>query len=130
MKKQIKKISVAAVAILLLFAMTGCNVKLTDKQSVACEKADEVLQQMADLADNNGVERKLKKVDGKIVYIGTIDYATDVSEAAAKIFQDSTMPILESVLHPEDVYVVLYLNVNGEECYRLVDSELDSSASY
>ncbi len=130
MKKQIKKIAVISVAILLLMAMTGCTVKLTDKQSATCDKIDTLLQGLADSADNNGVERKIKKVDGKIVYIGTIDYATDVSEAVATTFQDSVMPVVEETLHPENIYVVLYLNVNGEECYRLIDSELDPSASY
>lgn len=130
MKKQIKKIAVISVAILLLMAMTGCTVKLTEKQSATCDKIDTLLQGLADSADNNGVERKIKKVDGKIVYIGTIDYATEVSEAVATTFQDSVMPVLEETLHPENIYVVLYLNVNGEECYRLIDSELDPSDSY
>ncbi len=125
-----KKITVVSVAILLLMALTACSVRLTESQNAACDSADELLQGFADVADNNGIQRKMKKVDGKIVYIGTIDYAVDVNDAVATTFRDSVMPLFENLLHPEDIYVVIYLNVNGEECYRVVDTQLDSSASY
>jgi len=61
------------------------------------------------------------------VYIATIDYAVSIDDSNATTFQRYTMPALEDILHPEDIYVVLYLNENGNEVYRLFDSELDPS---
>lgn len=122
-----KKALSLLLALVLCLGLCACSVKLTESQSVACKEADEMLLGLAELADNNGVKSKIKEIDGKIVYIGTIDYATSIDDSNAKTFQSHVMPLLEKMLHPENIYVVLYLNENGQEIYRLIDSQLDPS---
>ena len=122
-----KTISLILSVIILATALTGCSVRLTSEQKAACQEADELLEELAALADNNGMKSKTKKLDGKIVYIATIDFATSITVGNARTFKSHVMPVLENILHPEDIYVVLYLNENGEELYRLIDSQLDPS---
>ena len=121
-----KTLSLILVLVLCL-SLCACSVKLTDSQTAACEKADELISGLAELADSNGTKSKVEKIDGKIVYIATIDYTVSIDDSNATTFQSYAMPALEEILHPEDIYVVLYLNENGNEVYRLIDSELDPS---
>lgn len=121
-----KAVSLILVLVLCL-GLCACSVNLTESQSAACKQADELVAGLADLADNNGTKSKTKEIDGKIVYIATIDYATTIDDSNAKTFQSHVLPALEKTLHPENIYVVLYLSENGSEVYRLIDSQLDPS---
>lgn len=122
-----KRIISLSLALVLCLSLCACSPKLSESQSAACKQADELLTGLADLADNNGTKSQIKEIDGKIVYIATIDYAISIDDSNAKTFQSHVMPAVEKTLHPENIYVVLYLNENGAEVYRLIDSELDSS---
>ena len=123
-----KKILVLFTSVLLLISVTACSVKLTESQKAACDEVEELIQGLADLADNHGTKREIKKVDGNIVYFATIDYATEVEQSVAETINNMGMPMYEEILHKEDIYFVLYLNEDGENKYRMIDSQLDPSS--
>lgn len=120
-----KKLLALFLIVVLCLSLSACSVTLTDKQTDVCSQADELIDSLAELVGNSVAESEVKKIDGELIYIATIDYQCEVDQSNAITFQDYVLPSLEKTLHAEDIYVVLYLNEFGEEKYRLIDSELN-----
>ena len=122
-----KILSVLMILVIAATMLTACSVSLTDEQKETCEEMDATLSELAEVVESSKTTSEIKKVDGKLIYFGTIDYGMEISDNIAKTFGDYVMPLFEKELHDVDLYVVLNLNQKGEEVYRLVDSALDPS---
>ncbi|MBE7021263.1 MAG: hypothetical protein E7411_07515 [Ruminococcaceae bacterium] len=118
-----KNILLLFVAILALF-LCACSTSLTEAKEKCCVEADKLFNSMADEL-NLSFERKMDKIDGKNLYVATLDFDGKLTDSNATTFQQYVMPVAEKILGEEDIYVVLYLNENGDEVYRLLDSKLD-----
>lgn len=126
--KQMKKVTFLILALVLCLSLCACSVKLTESQQAAVEKEDRYFNLLNKGSNTNVLSSKteLKKIDGKIVYIATVDLY-EITDLILYTFETMTMPDLQESLNPEDIYVVLYIKENGKEVYRMVDDKLDSS---
>lgn len=120
MKKVISLFSL----LLLVFSLFACSPQLSEAQKECCNKVDELFVSMAEDLDLK-FDSKMDKKGGKILYVATLDFDGDLTDSNAKTFQQSVMPVAEKILGKEDIYFVLYLNENGQEVYRLIDSRLN-----
>ncbi len=118
-----KNILLLFVVVLALF-LCACSTSLTEVQEKCCIEADELFNSMAEDL-NLSFERKMDKIDGKNLYVATLDFDGELTDSNATTFQQYVMPAAEKILGEEDIYVVLYLNESGDEVYRLIDSKLD-----
>lgn len=126
--KQMKKATLLTLILALCLSLCACSVKLTESQQAAVEKEDRFFNLLNKGSNTNvrSSKTELKKIDGKIVYIVTVDLY-EITNLALYTFETRTMPDLQESLNPEDIYVVLYIKENGKEVYRMVDDKLDSS---
>ncbi len=118
-----KIVSLLLVSVFML-SLCACGVSLTKEQENCCEEADELFSSMAKELDLE-FDREIKKEDGNILYVVTLDFDGTLNDSNGRTFQQYVLPVAESILGEEDIYVVLYLNQNGEEAYRIIDSKLD-----
>ena len=119
--------------VMIVCAFTACGAKLTSEQKAVCEEADVFFEDLTEglndevSTDNVDFSSKTQIKDGNALYIATLDFSYEISEDLGYSFQSYVVPVVEEILAEEDVYCVLYLNVDGEQLYRLIDSKLDPS---
>ena len=120
-----KKLLTVLLAIMMCFSLVACGANLTDEQNEVCEEVDKMIGDFANEFDLD-FKKEIKVKSDKVIYIATLDVEGGFSDEVATTIANSFMPIIESVLHEQDVYVVMYLNNDGEEEYRIIDSTLPS----
>lgn len=110
---------------------------LAAKQESACEEADRMLKETAELSAKNiptTYESEVKVVDGKKLYVGTWDHPVTEVRGNVDGFLEGEIqalriyiPTLETVFSDCEMYAVINVKMMGQEQCRLIDSRLDSS---
>lgn len=116
-----------ALCILLAMSLLACGAaKMTDKQTLACDMADEVVTEWFDElgAEYASVKTERKMVGDTALYILHIKLEVEeLNDELVSKFQDYIVDEAEMYVSPADVYVVAYFsNQYGEEDYRSVSN--------
>ena len=122
-----KKVYCIFVVLAIIISLCGCgNVKLTESQETACNNVTDFFNGLVDYVSADlEFSHEIEKVSGNITYIATLNINGNFTEDNLNLFADSVMPRMEEILSKEDMYIVLYMNENGSEEYRIIDSKLD-----
>lgn len=120
-----KKVFSLLVALAMCLSLCACGASLTEEQKSACEKADGLLELISSDVPGSTYESRIKTIDGKTLYVGTLD--VNGTFDAINAFQNSVMPVLEGTFSECGIDVVLYIKENGKDMYRIIDSGLDPS---
>ena len=122
-----KKFCCIFIVLAVIISLCGCvNVKLTETQETACNNVTDFFNDLVDYVSADlEFSHEIEKVSGNITYIATLNINGNFTEDNLNLFADSVMPRMEEILSKEDMYIVLYMNENGSEEYRIIDSKLD-----
>jgi len=109
--------------VLLAISLVACGgAKMTDKQTLACDTADEVVAAWFDDlgSDYGSVKTERKMVGNTALYVLHIKLEVpELSDEIVSKFQEYVVDQAELYVSPANVYVVAYFsNQYGEEEYR------------
>ena len=107
-----KKFLALLLSAALLLCLAACgNAKMSDKQTLACDTADLVINDLFDeLGEENGtVKTERKMIGNTAIYIIRMTLeVSEISQEVVEIFQDVIVEEAELYVSPADVYVVAY----------------------
>ncbi len=118
--KILVRIFSAITLILILMASLSSCVQLTDKQEKACSKADEIFEGTSEIIQAN-FSRKIKKIDGKTVYIAKLA-SNHATQQKAVDLKDIIYPAAKSTLEDVGIVLVIEYGDSKDNHYRMFDA--------